>query len=76
MSLQEIVNQEPAQTFDTILKEVKIPLRSWRKKYRKMKLRFDKAMDESNNLFRDCHKQDSLSKRLQEENEYVDTSVA
>jgi hypothetical protein len=73
MSLQEIVNPEPAppQTFDAMLKETKVPLRSWRKKYRKMKLRFDKVMEDSNNLFRDCHKMDSLAKRLQEENECV-----
>jgi hypothetical protein len=71
MSLQDIVNPEPPQTFDAVLKETKTPLRSWRKKYRKMKLVFDKVMDESNTLYRDCHKLEILAKRLQEENEYV-----
>jgi hypothetical protein len=63
------------QTFDNILKDTsKQPLRSWRKKYRKMKLRFDKAMDESSSLFRDCHKLEILAKRLQEENECASSS--
>ncbi|KAF2435870.1 hypothetical protein EJ08DRAFT_692444 [Tothia fuscella] len=70
MSLQDIVNApEPAQTFDAVLKETKTPLRSWRKKYRKMKLHFDKVMDESNKLYKDCYKLESLAKRLQEEND-------
>lgn len=73
-TLQDVVLPEP-QTFDSVLKETKTPLRSWRKKYRKMKLRFDKAMDESNALFRDCHKLDILAKRLQEENECVQPST-
>ena len=78
MSLQDIMNpQEPApapveqQRFDDVLKEQKMPLRSWRKKYRKMKLKFDRVMDESNALFKDCKKLEVLAKRLQEENEYV-----
>ncbi|TID17389.1 ATPase [Venturia nashicola] len=81
MSLQDIMNPTTttttteAQTFDTILKDTsKQPLRSWRKKYRKMKLRFDKAMDESSSLYRDCHKLEILAKRLQEENDqYLET---
>lgn len=79
MSLQDIINPVDAvnllnpeqQTFEAILKETKAPLRSWRKKYRKMKLRFDKAMDQSNSLFKDCHKLEMMAKRLQEENECV-----
>ena len=58
-----------AQKFDDVLKEQKVPLRSWRKKYRKMKLRFDKDMEQSNTLWMDCHKLDVLAKRLQEEND-------
>ena len=57
--------------FDDVLKEQKVPLRSWRKKYRKMKQRFDRVMDESNTLFKDCHKLEVMARRLQEENEYV-----
>jgi len=73
MSLQDMMNPTPeVQTFDSVLKDTtKQPLRSWRKKYRKMKLRFDKAMDESSSLFRECHKLEAMAKRLQEENECV-----
>lgn len=76
MSLQDLMNPKPptppdAQKFDDVLKEQKAPLRSWRKKYRKMKLKFDKAMHESNTLWMDVHKLDVIAKRLQEENEYV-----
>jgi len=76
MSLQEMMNPKPptppdVQKFDDVLKEQKAPLRSWRKKYRKMKLRFDRDMEESNRLWMDCHRLDVLAKRLQEENEYV-----
>jgi hypothetical protein len=77
MSLQDMMNPATTevQTFDNILKDTsKQPLRSWRKKYRKMKLRFDKAMDESSSLFRDCHKLEILAKRLQEENECASSS--
>lgn len=59
------------QKFDDVLKEQKVPLRSWRKKYRKMKLRFDRDMEESNRLWMDCHRLVVLAKRLQEENEYA-----
>ncbi|KIW03934.1 uncharacterized protein PV09_04773 [Verruconis gallopava] len=74
MSLENLMNPKPAtppdaQKFDDVLKDQKIPLRSWRKKYRKMKLNFDKVMDESNTLFRDCHKLEAQAKRLQEEND-------
>jgi hypothetical protein len=74
MSLENLMNPKPptppdVQKFDDVLKEQKVPLRSWRKKYRKMKLKFDKAMEESNTLFKDCHKLDLLARRLQEENE-------
>jgi hypothetical protein len=73
MSLENPMPPMPldVQKFDDVLKEQKVPLRSWRKKYRKMKLKFDKAMDESNTLFKDCHKLEIQSRRLQEENEYA-----
>jgi IEC3 subunit of the Ino80 complex, chromatin re-modelling len=44
------------------------PLRSWRKKYRKLRLRFDKVMDDSNSLFKEEHRALALARRLQEEN--------
>jgi hypothetical protein len=46
------------------------PLRSWRKKYRKLRLRFNKVMDDSNGLFKEEHRALALARRLQEENEY------
>lgn len=42
-----------------------------RKKYRKMRVRFDERMRESNTLFREEHKAIALARRLQEQNEYV-----
>ena len=65
-----------AQKFDDVLKEQKVPLRSWRKKYRKMKIQFDRAMEESNGLWLDCHKLEARAKRLQEENESVLSATA
>jgi hypothetical protein len=80
MSLENLMNPKPAtppdaQKFDDVLKEQKVPLRSWRKKFRKMKLTFDKVMEESNTLFKDCHKLEILARRLQEENECVQGSI-
>ena len=76
MSLQDIVNPteppavEAASAVDgRDLKEQKTPMRSWRKKYRKLKLRFDKVMEESNALYMDEHKQIAIARRLQEQNE-------
>ena len=48
-------------------KEQKAPMRSWRKKYRKLNVRFQKVMEESNQMFRDEHKAKALALRLQEE---------
>ena len=44
---------------------------SCRKKYRKMRVRFDERMRESNTLFREEHKAIALARRLQEQNEYA-----
>jgi len=41
-----------------------------RKKYRKMRMRFEAQMNESNALFKDEHKALALARRLQEQNEY------
>lgn len=43
--------------------------KSWRKKYRKMKARFEDLLKENNSLFVDEQKLDALNKRLQEQNE-------
>ncbi|KAF2091969.1 hypothetical protein K490DRAFT_10242, partial [Saccharata proteae CBS 121410] len=42
-----------------------------RKKYRKMRMRFDDAMRVSNNYFRDEHKAVLLARRLQEQNDQL-----
>lgn len=70
MSDEEIVAGPPgATTTDARTGESRPKYRSWRKKYRKMKARFDDVMKESNSLFVDEQKLDALSKRLQEQNE-------
>lgn len=49
---------------------------SCRKKYRKLKIRFDSAMEQSNKLYVDEQKAISLAKRLQEQNELSPTDIA
>jgi hypothetical protein len=46
-------------------------LRSWRKKYRKLKVRFDVAMSDSNKLFKEEKSHLVRCRRIQEEIEYV-----
>ncbi|KAI9663736.1 MAG: hypothetical protein M1821_007226 [Bathelium mastoideum] len=43
--------------------------RSWRKKYRKMKLKFDEKMKESSNLCKEEIKAKEIARRLQEQND-------
>jgi len=43
--------------------------KSWRKKYRKMKARFDEVLKDNNTLFIEEQKLEALNKRLQEQNE-------
>lgn len=45
------------------------PIRSWRKKYRKLRQRFARVMNESNTLTKDDDRAYALARRLQEENE-------
>jgi hypothetical protein len=46
-----------------------LPLRSWRKKYRKLRMRFATVMDDSNAFFKEEKRVLALARRLQEENE-------
>jgi hypothetical protein len=67
------LEQDPAPTLedaqvDQESKEPKVPLRSWRKKYRKLKVRFDKVMDDSTVFFKEERRSLALARRLQEEN--------
>ena len=58
-----------ASTADTSLHDPKPKYKSWRKKYRKMKVRFDDVMKDNTTMFREEQKLEALSKRLQEQNE-------
>jgi hypothetical protein len=48
-----------------------LPLKSWRKKYRKLRMRFATVMDDSNAFFKEEKRALALARRLQEENEWV-----
>lgn len=43
------------------------PYKSWRKKYRKMRVKFDDALDGNKTLFKQEHKLEGTAKRLREE---------
>lgn len=43
------------------------PYKSWRKKYRKMRVKFDGALEENKTLFKQEHKLEGTAKRLREE---------
>ncbi|KAF2276754.1 uncharacterized protein EI97DRAFT_466886 [Westerdykella ornata] len=45
--------------------------RSWRRKYRKMRLKFEETMNTSNNLIRDECKAIAVARRLQEQNDQI-----
>ena len=45
--------------------------KSWRKKYRKMRYKFDGVLEENKKLFKDEQKLEGIAKRLREELEYV-----
>lgn len=58
-----------ATTEDLQLPGLKPKYKSWRKKYRKMKVRFDDMMKDNSTMFKEEEKLELLSKRLQEQNE-------
>ncbi|KAF2403895.1 hypothetical protein EJ06DRAFT_527491 [Trichodelitschia bisporula] len=80
-SLQDIISSNPPpppattssselQTYLALKgKENKMRVRSWRKKFHKKKIQFDKVMEESNQLFRETKKDEIRARRLQEEND-------
>ena len=45
--------------------------KSWRKKYRKVRTRFDVALEENKRFFKEEQKLESIAKRLREELEYA-----
>lgn len=47
------------------------PYKSWRKKYRKIRARFDGLLEENKRLFKEEQKLEGLARRLREELEYA-----
>ena len=45
--------------------------KSWRKKFRKMKVQFDEKLKQNNNYFKDEQKLEAIARRLRQGNEYV-----
>ena len=45
--------------------------KSWRKKYRKMRYKFDGVLEDNKKFFKDEQKLEGIAKRLREELEYV-----
>ena len=45
--------------------------KSWRKKYRKMRHRFDTSLDDNKRLFKEEQKLECIAKRLREDLEFV-----
>lgn len=45
--------------------------KSWRKKYRKMRSKFDTVLEDNKRLFKEEQKLEGIAKRLREELEYV-----
>lgn len=72
MSDDEIVAGPPgARIEDLETPDLRPRYKSWRKKYRKMKARFDEVMKDNSAMFKDEQRMDSITKRLQEQNEFV-----
>ena len=70
MSDDEIVAGPPGVTSAGFqVPDLKPKYKSWRKKYRKMKARFDDVMKDNSTMFKEEQKLEALSKRLQEQNE-------
>ncbi|KAK8168210.1 IEC3 subunit of the Ino80 complex, chromatin re-modelling-domain-containing protein [Phyllosticta citrichinensis] len=63
--------QRPPPANETADTAARPSFKSWRKKYRKMRMRFDERMRESNSLFREEQKASTLVKRLQEQNDQM-----
>ncbi|KAF4555911.1 Hypothetical protein D9617_2g058760 [Elsinoe fawcettii] len=59
----------PAPATSNDAPESRPKYKSWRKKYRKMKARFDDVMKTNSTMFKEEQKLDALAKRLQEQND-------
>ena len=70
MSDDEIVAGPPGATQANLqMPDLRPRYKSWRKKYRKMKARFDVVMKENTDMFKDEQRMESITRRLQEQNE-------
>ena len=77
MSDDEILAGPPGTTSaDLAAPDLKPKYKSWRKKYRKMKARFDDVIKDNNTMFKEESKLEALSKRLQEHNEYEQSDLS
>ncbi|KAI9809135.1 MAG: hypothetical protein M1825_002425 [Sarcosagium campestre] len=70
MSLEEGATEigDAGATADISMTDAKTTYKSWKKKYRKMKVSFDQKMKDSEQLFRDEQKAQNTLRRLAEEN--------
>lgn len=66
---------ESIQAQQSRMQSERQPYKSWRKKYRKMRVKFDGVLEENKTLFKQEHKLEGTAKRLREELEYVDEAV-
>ncbi|TKX23720.1 putative IEC3 subunit of the Ino80 complex [Elsinoe australis] len=73
MSEEDAMTDAPASAPATtdLTNETRPKYKSWRKKYRKMKTRFDDVMKANSNMFKEEQKLESLAKRLQEQNDQL-----
>lgn len=56
------------KSIDTVNQQREKPLyKSWRKKYRKMRAKFDGVLEENKKFFKEEQKLEGLAKRLREE---------
>lgn len=58
---------ETVQAQQNRLQGERQPYKSWRKKYRKMRVKFDGVLEENKTLFKQEHKLEGTAKRLREE---------
>lgn len=58
---------ESVQAQQSLAQGDRQPYKSWRKKYRKMRAKFDGVLEENKTLFKQEHKLEGTAKRLREE---------
>lgn len=71
ISVDREVKDEHASKTVAMMAEAKPTYKSWKKKYRKMRITFDQKMQECEELHKEEQKALALAKRIAIENEYV-----